>query len=99
MTLQTEKVGHKDLTGGTSTILHSHPGGGSNEIKIGQSVGAKGATVQVDFAQAFTGVPKVSLTPWSAHIASLVEVTVSYFKWTNDSKSGDVTVDWLAIYV
>jgi len=92
-------IGHPDLVGGGQTTLHSHAGGGSNEIKTGQSVGAKGATVQVDFAQAFTAVPKVSLTPWSGNIVSLVEVTASYFRWMNDSKQNDVTVDWLAICV
>lgn len=85
------------LTGGGTTTLHSHPGGGNGvDVKGGQSTGAKAATVQVNFTTAFANVPKVSLTPWSTHIASLVEVTAAYFKWTNDSKNVDVTVDWIA---
>ncbi len=33
MAIQAEQVGHKDLVGGTQTILHSHEGGGTLDIK------------------------------------------------------------------
>ena len=64
--------------------------------KSGQSTGAKGAIVQVDFASAFSSIPRVALTAHSDVGAWLTEVTAGYFKWTNNSKSADVTIDWIA---
>jgi len=63
----------------------------------GISIGAKGATVQVDFGTAFSNVPRVTLTPHSDDFVWLVEVTATYFKWSNSSNQNDVTVDWIAI--
>jgi hypothetical protein len=74
-------------------------GGGSQEIQIGQSTGAKQTIVQVDFSPDFSGVPRVSFSPWSEHLVLITEVTTTYFKWNNDSKNVDVTIDWIAIYV
>jgi len=97
MVKQSESVAHAELVAGEDTTRHSHPGGGNGaDVKSGQSTGAKAATVQVNFTTAFAGIPRVSLTPWSPHIVNLVEVTTTYFKWTNDSKNVDVTVDWIA---
>jgi hypothetical protein len=99
MAIQSEQVAHVDLVGGGQTNLHSHAGGGSQEIQVGQSTGAKGAVVQVDFSPTFSGTPRISLTPWSEHIVWVTEVATTYFKWINNSKNVDVTVDWVAIYV
>lgn len=96
MTKTGEKIGHTQLVGGGETTLHSHTGGGSINIKSGQSTGAKAATVQVDFSSAFASIPRVVMTPHSVHTVSLVEVTTAYFKWTNNSKNVDVTIDWIA---
>ncbi|MBA7669373.1 hypothetical protein ES703_77503 [subsurface metagenome] len=68
-------------------------------IKSGQSIGAKAAIVQVDFGTAFTILPRVILTPHSDNGVWLTEVTVDYFKWDNNSKSNDVTIDWIATAV
>lgn len=70
---------------------------GAKHTEAGQSTGAKAAIVQVDFPEAFDTVPYVVLTPWSEHIVWLVEKTVNYFKWDNNSKNVDVTVDWFAV--
>ena len=71
--------------------------GGLVQHERGVSTGAKGAVVQVNFGATFPNVPRVTLTAWSEHIASLVEITTTYFKWTNSSNNVDVTVDWIAI--
>ena len=99
MTVQSENVAHRDLVGGSQTTLHSHAGGGSQEIQVGQSTAPKSTITQVDFSPAFSGVPRVSFSPWSEHMVLLTEVTANYFKWDNDSKNVDVTIDWIAIYV
>ena len=99
MTIQSEQIAHAELVGGSQTTLHSHAGGGSLEIQIGQSVAPKATVVQVDFSPDFSGIPRISLTPHSEHVVSITEVTTTYFKWDNDSKNVDVTVDWIAIYV
>ena len=90
-------LGAKELCDGSQTTLHSHAGGGSLDVQTGQSVAPKATVVQVDFSPAFSAVPRMSISPWSAHIASIIEVTTAYFKWNNDSKNVDVTVDWIAI--
>lgn len=64
--------------------------------KAGQSIGAKGSVVQVNFGSAFSSVPRVVLTPHSNNPAWITEVSVSYFKWENSSNKDDVTVDWKA---
>lgn len=99
MAIQSEQFAHKDLVGGTQTSLHSHAGGGSQEIEVSESIGAKATEVQVNFAGTFTGIPKIALTPHSAHIVWITEITTTYFKWNNDSKNVDVTVDWMAVYI
>ncbi len=91
-------LGAKELCNQTETTLHSHPGGGNGAvIKSGQSTGAKATEVQVDFASAFLAIPRIALSPYSAHIVWITEVTVNYFKWKNNSKNVGVTVDWIAI--
>lgn len=72
-------------------------GGGSQEIDIGQSTGAKATTIQVNFGFTFSAIPRVVLTPWSAHIVNLISVSTTMFEWINDSKNVDVTVDWIAV--
>lgn len=99
MTLQNETVGHKSLTDGSQVTLHSHAGGGSQEIDVGQSIGAKATVVQVDFGFTFSATPRISLTPWSEHIGSIISVSTTMFEWTNNSKNVDVTVDWIAVKV
>ncbi|GAH65861.1 unnamed protein product, partial [marine sediment metagenome] len=64
--------------------------------KGGQSTGAKGAIVQVDFAIAFSSIPRVALVTHNDIGVWLTEVTVGHFKWSNNSKSADVTIDWIA---
>jgi hypothetical protein len=98
MTIQSEQIAHKDLVSGSQTTLHSHAGGGSQEIQTGQSIAPKATVVQVDFSPDFSGIPRISISPWSDHLVLITEVTTTYFKWDNDSKNVDVTVDWIAIY-
>ena len=70
---------------------------GGGEMQSGQSTGAKATIVQVNFSPAFSGIPRVSLTPHSNHSVWITEVTVNYFKWNNNSKNVDVTMDWIAM--
>ena len=72
----------------------NNPGGPN--VKSGQSTGVKATEVQVNFGAAFSSIPRVSLTPLSNHVVWVTEVTTSYFKWNNNSKTVDVTVDWVA---
>ena len=99
MGIQSEQIAHAELVGGSQTTLHSHAGGGSQEIQTGQSIAPKDTVVQVDFSPAFSGVPRISISPWSEHFVLITEVTTTYFKWNNNSKNVDVTVDWIAIYI
>ncbi|GAI89551.1 unnamed protein product [marine sediment metagenome] len=64
--------------------------------KSGQATGAKGAIVQVDFAIAFSSIPRVALATHSDVGVWLTEVAAGYFKWTNNSKGADVIIDWIA---
>ena len=72
---------------------------GGFEVKGGQSTSPKTVEKQVDFGSAFSAMPRILLTPWSAKLAWITEVTVNYFKWNNDSKNTDVTVDWIGINI
>lgn len=93
------ELGARELCDGSQTILHSHAGGGSLEVQAGQSVAPKATVVQVDFSPVFSSIPRISISPWSEHLVSITEITTAYFKWDNDSKNVDVTVDWIAINV
>ena len=99
MTIQSEQIAHAELVGGSQTTLHSHAGGGSFEVQTGQSTAPKATIVQVDFSPAFSGIPRVNMSPHSEHLVWVTEVTTTYFKWDNDSKNVDVTIDWIAMYV
>ena len=94
-------LGARELCDGSETDLHSHAGGngGGSEMQSGRSTAPKATVVQVNFSPGFSGVPRISISPWSQHIASITEVTTTYFKWNNDSKNVDVTVDWIAIKI
>ncbi len=83
----------------TAKVAQMIAAAGGGEMQSGQSTGAKATIVQVDFPLAFSGVPRISLTPHSAHLIWLTEVTTTYFKWNNDSKNVDVTIDWIAMNI
>ena len=95
------ELGAKELCDGSETTLHSHAGGngGSSEMHSGRSTAPKATVVQVNFSPEFSAIPRISISPWSQHIVLITEVTTTYFKWNNDSKNVDVTVDWIAINI
>ena len=72
---------------------------GGFEVQGGQSIAPKATIVQVNFAPEFSAIPRINISPWSEHIVSITEITTTYFKWNNDSKNVDVTVDWIAINI
>lgn len=51
-----DKVGHAELTGGASTVLHSHPGGGGLIIKAGTIVTDANGVESVIFVTPFADV-------------------------------------------
>lgn len=61
MAIQDEEVAHSDLVNGTQTSLHSHPGGGSLNVKSGVKVASTGSN-SVTFNTAFSSTPQVVLT-------------------------------------
>ncbi len=97
MVKQNESVADKQLVDGSETALHSHAGGGGGPtIKSGEDTATKATVKQFNFNTPFGTVPRVKLTAHSDHTVWIVEKAVDYFKWNNNSKNVDVTIDWLA---
>ena len=98
MTIQSEEVAAKQLVDGSQTALHSHAGGGGGgpNVKSGEDTAPKATEKQVNFNTSFGSIPHVELTPHGDVGVWLTEKTTGYFKWNNNSKNVDVTVDWIA---
>jgi len=94
MAVEKEYPGHKELTGGGETVLHSHPGGGAN-IKSGIVSGASGS---VTFNTPFVSTPRVVMTIQDTIqlrdcLYKVTAINTTGFSWEADVSS---TLAWVA---
>jgi len=64
-----------------------------DEFESGQSIGDKLGT-DVVFDSAFSGAPRISLTPHGSAAVWITAVSATGFSW--DTDKDDTTVDWIA---
>jgi len=73
-------------------MINNPPG---NNPQSGTATAKARTQKTVSFTQEFAAKPNVVISPWGNYHVWLATVTVSKFKFQNDS-DGDVKVDWIA---
>ena len=102
-----EQIAHAELVGGGETVLHSHAGGGSVNIKCGVETTDGSGNGTVTFGSAFADTNySISLTGIDTGNTVIAmyssKATTGFSIRTEDDKGlpeGDATVDWIAVKV